>query len=117
MSSPVPMPTARQAELQDRFTEYLRLEREVHPFEVLKAAKALVSEEGLNPYHAAHLHMKLAEVPEIGLYHATECVRTLTQLRETNDSQTIREQLQEATKVMLERQKHEKVWMESMENM
>ncbi|KAF4442278.1 hypothetical protein FACUT_2095 [Fusarium acutatum] len=117
MSSPVPMPTARQAELHDRFKQYLSLEREGHPIEVLKAAKALVKEEGLNPYHAAHLHMKLAGIPEMGLYHATEGVRTLIQLRETDDSKTITVQLQEATKIMLQRQKVEKVWAENQNTM
>ncbi|KAF5571119.1 hypothetical protein FPHYL_635 [Fusarium phyllophilum] len=117
MSSPVPMPTARQAELQDRFTQYLRLEREVHPLEVLKAAKALVKEEGLNPYHAAQLHMKLSDVPEIGLYHTTEGVKILTQLRETDDSRNITEQLQEATKIMLKKQKEEKTRMDGTNGM
>ncbi|KAF5689715.1 hypothetical protein FDENT_4260 [Fusarium denticulatum] len=117
MSSPVPMPTARQAELHDRFNQHLRLEREGHPIEVLKAAKALVEEKDLNPYHAAHLHMKLAGIPEMGLYHATEAVRTLTQLRETSDSQTITKQLQEATNTMLQAQKIEKDWSEYLDTM
>ncbi|KAF4501776.1 hypothetical protein FAGAP_2023 [Fusarium agapanthi] len=117
MSSPVPMPTARQAELHDRFKQYLSRERQGPPIEVLKAAKALVKEEGLNPYHAAHLHMKLAEIPEMGLYHATEGVKTLTQLIKTNDSATIKVQLQEATKIMLERQNVEKAWMENQSTM
>ncbi|PNP82293.1 hypothetical protein FNYG_04482 [Fusarium nygamai] len=117
MSSPVPMPTARQAELHDRFKQYLSLEREGPPIEALKEAKALVEENGLNPYHAAHLHMKLAGIPEMGLYHATEAVRTLTQLRETSDSQTVAEQLQEATNAMLEAQKIEKDWSEHLDTM
>ncbi|KAF5598729.1 hypothetical protein FPCIR_2792 [Fusarium pseudocircinatum] len=117
MSSPVPMPTARQALLHDRFKQYLSLEREGHPLEVLKAAKALVEEQGLNPYHAAHLHLKLVGIPEMGLYHATEAVRTLTQLRETSDSHTITCQLQEATNAMLEAEKIEKDWSEHLDTM
>ncbi|KAF5613809.1 uncharacterized protein FSUBG_421 [Fusarium subglutinans] len=113
MSSPIPMPTARQAELHDRFKQYLNRERQGPPIEVLKAAKALVQEEGLNPYHAAHLHMKLAEIPEMGLHHATEGVKILTQLIKTNDSADTEKQLQEATKIMLERQKVETAWIES----
>ncbi|KAF5244589.1 hypothetical protein FANTH_7668 [Fusarium anthophilum] len=103
MSSPIPMPTARQAELHDRFKQYLSRERQGPPIEVLKAAKALVQEEGLNPYHAAHLHMKLAGIPEMGLHHATDA--------DTKDK------LQEATKIKLERQRVETVWIESLSTM
>ncbi|KLO89561.1 hypothetical protein CEK26_006584 [Fusarium fujikuroi] len=117
MKTPVPMPTARQAELHDRYRQYLRLEREGPPIEVLKAAKALVKEEGLNPYHAVHLHMKLAEIPEIGIYHAKEGVRILTQLRETDDSKSIIMELEEATKIMEERQKVEEVQLENYKTM
>ncbi|RKL43296.1 hypothetical protein BFJ72_g4709 [Fusarium proliferatum] len=78
MKTPVPMPTARQgrSELYDRYKQYLRFQHEGPPIEVLKAAKALVKEEGLNPYHAVQLHMKLAEIPEIGLHHATETLES-----------------------------------------
>ncbi|KAI1037174.1 hypothetical protein LB503_008843, partial [Fusarium chuoi] len=107
----------KSAELHDRYRQYLRLEREGAPIEVLKAAKALVKEEGLNPYHAVHLHIKLAEIPEIGLHHATEGVRTLLQLRKTDDSRSIMMQLQEATRIMKERGTIEKAWFEKQSTM
>ncbi|KAF5567165.1 hypothetical protein FNAPI_756 [Fusarium napiforme] len=111
MNLPVPMPTARQG------TEYIRLEHEGHPIEALRAAKALVKEEDLNPYHAAKLHLKLADVPEIGLYHASEGVKTLTQLRETDDSRDIRWKLQEAENAMQEAQTIEKAWSKRLDTM
>ncbi|KAF5715613.1 hypothetical protein FGLOB1_2972 [Fusarium globosum] len=117
MKTPVPMPTARQAELYDRYKQYIHLERDGPPIEVLKAAKALVKEEDLNPYHAVHLHMKLAAIPEIGLHHATEGVRTLTQLRKTDDSKSIMMELQEATRIMKERGTVEKAWLKKHSTM
>ncbi|RBR08222.1 hypothetical protein FVER53590_05594 [Fusarium verticillioides] len=117
MSSPVPMPTARQAELLDRFREYSRLEREGHPIEALRAAKELVKEQDLNPYHAAELHLKLADVPEIGLYHASEGVKTFTQLKETDNSRDIRWKLQEAENAMQEAQTIEKAWSKRLDTM
>ncbi|KAF5980915.1 hypothetical protein FCOIX_4561 [Fusarium coicis] len=117
MSSPVPMPTARQAELLDRFREYSRLEREGNPIEALRAAKELVKEQDLNPYHAAELHLKLADVPEIGPYHASEGVKTFTQLKETDDSRYITWKLQEAKKALLEAENIEKVWSGLLDKM
>ncbi|RBA17747.1 hypothetical protein FPRO05_11462 [Fusarium proliferatum] len=61
--------------------------------------------------------MKLAEIPEIGLQHATECVRTLTQPRETDDSKFIMSELQEATRIMKERGTIEKAWLEKHSTM
>ncbi|KAJ4044228.1 hypothetical protein NW756_004560 [Fusarium oxysporum] len=110
MSSPVPMPTTRQAELHDMFNHYLSLERDGHTLEALRLANELVEEEGLNLYHAAHLHMKMARFPEAGVYHATKAVKILTQLKGADES--IADQLQEAWQVLLERQNVEKDWKE-----
>ncbi|KAF5640546.1 hypothetical protein F52700_3697 [Fusarium sp. NRRL 52700] len=117
MTSPVPMPTARQAELQDRFKQYLRLRREGRPIEALKAAKALVKEEDLNQYHAAQLHGDLAEIPEVGVYHATERIKILEKLRENDDSRMVTGNLQDATEVMVHRQKIENAWVEKQSTM
>ncbi|KAF5641900.1 uncharacterized protein FTJAE_3890 [Fusarium tjaetaba] len=111
MSSPVPMPTARQG------TEYIHLEREGHPIEALRAAVALVREEGLNPYHAAELHLKLAYIPEMGLDHASESVKIFTKLKETDGSRDIRWKLQEAENAMQEAQTIEKAWSKRLNTM
>ncbi|PCD38382.1 hypothetical protein BFJ63_vAg3322 [Fusarium oxysporum f. sp. narcissi] len=84
------------------FNHYLSLERDGHTLEALRLANELVEEEGLNLYHAAHLHMKMARFPEAGVYHATMAVKILTQLKGTDES--IADQLQEAWQVLLERQ-------------
>ncbi|KAF4950735.1 hypothetical protein FGADI_8009 [Fusarium gaditjirri] len=110
MSSPAPMPTARQAELHAMFNKYLSLERDGHTLQALKFAHELVKEEGLNPYQAAQLHMKLAGIPETGVCHAAMAVQLLTKLKETD--QSIADQLQEALRVFLERQNAEKDWKE-----
>ncbi|KAJ4167296.1 hypothetical protein NW765_009228 [Fusarium oxysporum] len=115
MSSPVPMPTTRQVELHDMFNHYLSLERDGHTLEALRLANELVEEEGLNLYHAAHLHMKMARFPEAGVYHATMAVKILTQLKGTDES--IADQLQEAWQVLLERQNVEKDWKEYQNTM
>lgn len=83
----------------------------------MRAAKELVKEQDLNPYHAAELHLKLADVPEIGLYHASEGVKTFTQLKETDDSRDITWKLQEAKKALLEAENIEKAWSGLLDKM
>lgn len=82
------------------FNHCLSLERDGHTLEALRLANELVEEEGLNLYHAAHLHMKMARFLEVGVYHATKAVKILTQLKGTDES--IADELQEAWQVLLE---------------
>jgi hypothetical protein len=97
--------------LHDRFNHYLSLEKDGPPLKALTAAKELVEEEGLNPYHAAHLHMKLAGIPEVGVYHASEAVKIYTKLKESDPS--ITDMWRRASEVLQERENAEKDWKQS----
>ncbi|KAF4340985.1 hypothetical protein FBEOM_5036 [Fusarium beomiforme] len=77
--APTP-PTARQAVLKEHFDHYLRLSKNGQALEALRTAKALLEENDLDDYQKAHLHTKLSEVPELGVYHATMALRIYKRL-------------------------------------
>ncbi|KAF9780371.1 hypothetical protein IL306_000323 [Fusarium sp. DS 682] len=75
--------------------------------ESLKTAKDLLEVDDLTAYHAAHLHTKLAEVPEMGVYHAGKALELYTNLAASKPNDRGMAACVESAKKLLNQQLYE----------